>query len=108
MPATTPRIITIALATLAVAAPAATAMPLRDHTGTSRLAGTTSAQDVRNPDNRIAQDLAHLRAGGTAAAPGDDGPSRLLFIGPALALLAVLAVGMVHARISRTPRRSPA
>jgi len=56
MTSTTPRIITIALATLAIAAPAATAMPVRDTTGveTSSLAGTTSApkQDLRNADNR--------------------------------------------------------
>ncbi len=59
----TPRIITVALATLAIAAPAATAMPMYEHGGSSApranadirtgsLAGTTSspAQDLRNPD----------------------------------------------------------
>jgi hypothetical protein len=73
MTSTTPRIITAALLTLAVAAPAATAMPSRDNEGvqTSSLAGTVTprqdlrgadarpgavyqapAQDLRNPDNK--------------------------------------------------------
>jgi hypothetical protein len=64
MTSTTPRIITIALATLALAAPAASAMPMYEHgesgtapradqdIRTSSLAGTTSSprQDLRNPD----------------------------------------------------------
>src|ERR1700750_2732066 len=65
MTSTTPRIITIALATLALAAPAANAMPLYEHDGaapakprstahiqTSSLAGTVSGQDLRNPDQQ--------------------------------------------------------
>jgi hypothetical protein len=66
MTSTTPRIITIALATLALAAPAANAMPLSEHDGspasprtnadirTSSLAGTPSdpVQDLRNPDQQ--------------------------------------------------------
>jgi hypothetical protein len=55
MTSTTPRIITIALAALALAVPAASAMPIRDDgVQTSSLAGTYSApaQDLRNPDNR--------------------------------------------------------
>jgi hypothetical protein len=64
MTSTTPRIITIALAMLALAVPAANAMPLYEHDGsqssgrnsadirTGSLAGTTSnpVQDLRNPD----------------------------------------------------------
>ncbi len=77
MTSTTPRIITIALASLALAAPAANAMPLYEHDGsptaarhttgvqTSSLAGTTASQfqDLRNPDqqapvpNKPLQDL---------------------------------------------------
>src|ERR1044072_9555306 len=66
MTSTTPRILTIALATLALAAPAASAMPLYEHDGsqsarnsgdiqTGSLAGTPSnpVQDLRNPDQRI-------------------------------------------------------
>jgi hypothetical protein len=66
MTSTTPRILTIALATLALAAPAASAMPLYEHDGsqsarnsgdiqTGSLAGTTSdpTQDLRNPDQQV-------------------------------------------------------
>jgi hypothetical protein len=53
----TTRIISIALATLAIAAPVASAMPTRDNGDirTSSLAGTTSApkQDLRNPDQQV-------------------------------------------------------
>jgi hypothetical protein len=65
MTSTTPRIITIALATLALAAPAANAMPLYEHDGapsakprstahiqTGSLAGTVTGQDLRNPDQQ--------------------------------------------------------
>ena len=65
MTSTTPRILTIALVVLALAAPAASAMPLYEHDGSSSarnsadiqtgsLAGTTSnpAQDLRNPDQQ--------------------------------------------------------
>jgi hypothetical protein len=66
MTSTTSRIITIALAVLALAVPAASAMPLYEHDGqaatgrnspdirTGSLAGTTSSpfQDLRSPDLR--------------------------------------------------------
>jgi hypothetical protein len=56
MTTTTPRIITTALLALAIAAPTAAAMPIRDAEGvqTSSLAGTTSApsQDLRGADAR--------------------------------------------------------
>src|ERR1044071_3981408 len=57
MTSTTTRIITTALAILALAAPVASAMPIRDNAGSSSLAGTTSApkQDLRNADNRAAR-----------------------------------------------------
>ena len=51
----TPHIISVALATLAFAAPAAVARPIdeRGQIGTSSLAGTTTPrQDLRNADNR--------------------------------------------------------
>jgi len=53
MTSTTPRIITAALLSLAVAAPAAAAMPIRDNQDvqTSSLAGTVSpSQDLRGAD----------------------------------------------------------
>ena len=55
MTSTTPRIITAALLSLAVAAPAASAMPIyNEGIQTSSLAGTTSAprQDLRGADTR--------------------------------------------------------
>ena len=128
MTSTTPRIITIALAILALAVPAASAMPIRDNGAqTSSLAGTTSApkQDVRNPDNRApgiepTQDLrnadnrvpAHqpqtmkpvVR---TQPAPAEhDGPSPLVFILPSLALIGMLAAATVYVRSSRQPARA--
>jgi hypothetical protein len=57
MTTTTPRIITITLATLALAAPAAVARPVSDsgEVRTSSLAGTADpAQDLRSPDTRDA------------------------------------------------------
>ena len=94
----TTRIITTALAMLAIAVPAASAMPMYEHgdttTGrstadirTSSLAGTTSAplQDLRNPDQRApqpgepTQDLRNPdnRAPGVEAAPAPTDTSRV-------------------------------
>ena len=134
MTSTTPRIITIALATLAIAAPAATAMPVRDTTGveTSSLAGTTSApkQDLRNADNRApvyvppaelapnmvppvvqhpyAADQLKPISSPVKATDGDDGTSPFVFIIPAVVLIAMLGAGVAFARTSRPARRSPA
>lgn len=123
-----PRIITIALAILALAVPAASAMPIRDNGAqTSSLAGTTSApkQDVRNPDNRApgiepTQDLRNADNRVPAQQPQtikpvvrtqpapvkNDGPSPLVFILPSLALIAMLAAATVYVRSSRQPART--
>jgi hypothetical protein len=123
-----PRIITIALAILALAVPAASAMPIRDNGAqTSSLAGTTSApkQDVRNPDNRApgiepTQDLRNPDNRVPAQQPQtikpvvrtqpapvkNDGPSPLVFILPSLALIAMLAAATVYVRSSRQPARA--
>jgi hypothetical protein len=123
-----PRIITIALAILALAVPAASAMPIRDNGAqTSSLAGTTSApkQDVRNPDNRApgiepTQDLRNADNRVPAQQPQtikpvvrtqpapvkNDGPSPLVFILPSLALIAMLAAATVYVRSSRQPARA--
>jgi hypothetical protein len=123
-----PRIITIALAILALAVPAASAMPIRDNgVPTSSLAGTTSApkQDVRNPDNRApgiepTQDLRNADNRVPAQQPQtikpvvrtqpapvkNDGPSPLVFILPSLALIAMLAAATVYVRSSRQPARA--
>jgi hypothetical protein len=125
----TTRIITIALAILALAVPAASAMPIRDNGGqTSSLAGTTSApkQDVRNPDNRApgidpTQNPANADNGVPVQQPPtmkpvdietqparvkDDGPSPLVFILPSVALLGMLAAATVYVRSSRQPARA--
>jgi hypothetical protein len=129
MTSTTPRIITIALAILALAVPAASAMPIRDDgVQTSSLAGTPSApaQDLRNPDNQApgvkpTPDLRNKDKGlpaqqpqtmnpvviETQPAPGkNDGPSPLVFILPSLALIAMLAAATVYVRSSRQPARA--
>jgi hypothetical protein len=124
----TPRILIIALAILALAVPAASAMPIRDNGAqTSSLAGTTSApkQDVRNPDNRApgiepTQDLRNADNRVPAQQPQtikpvvrtqpapvkNDGPSPLVFILPSLALIAMLAAATVYVRSSRQPARA--
>jgi hypothetical protein len=129
MTSTTPRIITIALAILALAVPAASAMPTGDNgVQTSSLAGTSSApkQDVRNPDNRApgigaTQDLPNADNRVPAQQPQtmkpvaietqpvpvkDDGPSPLVFILPSLALIGMLAAATLYARSSRQPARA--
>jgi hypothetical protein len=124
MTSTTTRIITTALAILALAAPVASAMPIRDNAGTSSLAGTTSApkQDLRNADNRAprAEDgVARVyippqqpqtmkpvpppKAAPVAATDTDDGTSPLVYILPGLVLIAMLAAGFSFARLSRRP-----
>jgi hypothetical protein len=128
MTSTTPtRIITIMLATLALTAPVAGAMPLRDDEGvrTSSLAGTTSPkQDLRNPDQQAPAPKPHqdLRNPDQQAPPvplkpyapvvltkpapvaDDGGPSPLLYILPTLALVAMLGAATVYTRSSRPAR----
>jgi hypothetical protein len=127
MTSTTTRIITTVLAILALAAPVASAMPIRDHAGTSSLAGTPSApkQDLRNErggppigafDNSKAnvyvvppqqpQTMKPVHIPKTAAPAAtntdtDNGPSPLVFILPGLVLIAMLAAGYSFARMSR-------
>jgi hypothetical protein len=130
MTSTTPRIILTSLATLALVAPAANAMPLRDHDGvqTSSRAGTTSAphQDLRNPDNQgpryqtpgrvapipvqqspyTADQLKPLST--PAQVTADDDPSPFVYIIPGVVLIAMLGAGIAFARTSRVARRSHA
>jgi hypothetical protein len=109
MTSPTPRIITIALATLALAAPAATAMPLYEHDGTPPPA---HRQDLRNADQR-APGIAIVPAQQpTTMAPvertkpvpavsdGND-PSPLVFILPSLVLLAMLGVATAYVKSTR-------
>ena len=129
MTSTTTRIITVALAILALAVPAASAMPIRDNgVQTSGLPRTSSApaQDLRNPDNRApgvkpTQDQRNADNGVPAQQPQtlkpvvietrpapvkDDGPSPLVFILPSLALIGMLAAATVYVRSSRQPART--
>ena len=136
MTSTTPRIITVALLVLAVAAPMASARPLPDEgVRTSSLAGTTSApsqdlrgpdarpeavpavprQDLRNPDNLGPRVVAPLLRGApnpvavsTPAVVTDDDPSPFVYIIPAIVLIALGATGFAFARTRRSTRRSPA
>jgi hypothetical protein len=128
----TTRIISIALATLAIAAPVASAMPTRDNGDirTSSLAGTTSApkQDLRNPDQQVPvvpkQDLRNpdqqvpvvpqqqpqtmkpvVIKQSPQPADDDGSPSPLVYILPSLVLVAMLAAGYGYARMSRRPAR---
>ena len=131
MTSTTTRIITIILATLALTAPVAGAVPVRDTEGvqTSSLAGTTSDkpyqdlrnpdqqapapkahQDLRNPDNRVPavpSDLPQTMKPVDLTQPApvaDDGPSPLVFILPGLALIAMFGAAAVYTRSSRPAR----
>jgi hypothetical protein len=123
MTSTTTRIITTALAILALAAPVAGAMPIRDNEGvqTSSLAGTTSApkQDLRNADQRAPGIEAVPYQQPQTMAPvvlthpkpvvvADDGPSPFVYIIPSVALIALLGAGFAFMRTSRPVRRSPA
>jgi len=132
MTSTTPRIITIALAALALAAPAAGARPLSDYGDmqTSSLAGTTSSprqdlrnadrqapapeptQDLRNADRRVTvvpaqqpQTMKPVVITKTQPAPANDdnGVSPFVYILPSLALVGMLAAGFGYARLSRRP-----
>jgi hypothetical protein len=111
------RCITIAVVSLAVAAPAASAMvvdPLPT-TGTA-----TPTQDLRNPDQRVpAQSVADMHASTAIAAhqaqpsapkSSDDGISPLVYVLPSAALLAALgaATGFVvsSGRSSRSHARA--
>jgi hypothetical protein len=126
MTSTTTRIITTVLAILALTAPVASAMPIRDHADTSSLAGTPSApkQDLRNADNRAprAEDgvarvyippqqpqtmrpvhITKTTAPAATTTDTDNGPSPLVFILPGLVLIAMLAAGYSFARMTRRP-----
>jgi len=128
MASTTTRIITTTLALLALSAPVAGAMPIRDTEGvqTSSLAGTTSdgpRQELRNPDQRAPaakpyQDLrnpdrrapvpvrpsAPVQITKPAPAADDGGPSPLVYIIPSLALVAMLGAAMIYTRSTRPAR----
>jgi hypothetical protein len=129
MTSTTTRTVAALLATLALTAPVASAMPIRDADGsrTSSLAGTPAPrQDLRNPDQQAPapepkQDLrnpdqrapappvplkpyAPVELTKPAPVAVDDGPSPLVFVLPTVALIAMLAAAAVYMRSSRPAR----
>jgi hypothetical protein len=106
------RCITIALASLAIAAPAASAMVV-DPMPTS--GSTAPTQDLRNPDQRVPQQsvpdmhtstaIAAHQAQPSASKPSDDGVSPLVYVLPSAALLAALGAATGFAVSSgRFPR----
>jgi hypothetical protein len=133
MTSTTPRIITVALLVLAVAAPVASARSLPDEgVQTSSLAGTTSStyqdlrgadarpqavaavpdRDLRNADNRAPRYVPPvIRVAPAPVQPTvatDDDPSPFVYIIPAIVLIALGATGFAFARTRRSTRRTAA
>jgi hypothetical protein len=113
MTSTTPRIITIALAILALAVPAASATPTRDQGGqTPSWAGTfwSPTPDPRNAHNgRPAQQPQTMKPVAIETHPAgvkDHGPSPLVFILPSLALIGMLTAATLYVRSSRQPARA--
>jgi hypothetical protein len=128
MTSTTPRIVAAILVTLALTAPVASAMPMRDSddgSRTSSLAGTPAQkQDLRNPDQQAPapepkkQDLrnpdqqapvplkpyAPVELTKPAPVAVDDGPSPLVYIIPSLAVVAMLGAAVIYTRSSRPAR----
>ena len=106
------RCITIALASLAITAPAASAM-VADPLPTASTPAPT--QDLRNPDQRAPQSVPDLHASTAIAAQqaqrstpkpsADDGVSPLVYVLPSAALLAALGAATGFAVSSgRFPR----
>jgi hypothetical protein len=128
MTSTTTRTVAAILATLALTAPVANAMPMRDAddgSRTSSLAGSPAPrQDLRNPDQQAPapkpkQDLrnpdqqappvplkpyAPVVLTKPAPVTVDDGPSPLVFILPSVALIAMLGAAVIYTRSSRPAR----
>jgi hypothetical protein len=107
------RSISVALAALAIAAPAAGAMSDRGDVRTSSLAGTsTPRQDLRNPDQRnpvpntVPQPVGKTVVQSPAREVDGDGTSPLLYIVPGLGIAAV--AGVVIVRGNGRVRRSHA
>jgi hypothetical protein len=107
MTSTTTRTVALILATLALTAPVASAMPVRDGDGASARA---PVQDLRNPDQRTPGSPVPLKPYEpvqlTKPAPiaVDDGPSPLVFILPSIALVAMLGAAAIYMRSSRPAR----
>jgi hypothetical protein len=111
MTSTTTRTVAAVLATLALTAPVASAMPIRDPDNgsrTSSLAGTPAPkQDLRNPDQQAPPVPLKPYAPVVLTKPApvaDDGTSPLVYIIPSLALAAMLGAAVIYTRSSRPAR----
>ena len=129
MTSTITRTVALILATLALTAPVATAMPTRDAddgSRTSSLAGTAEPrqdlrnpdqqapapapkQDLRNPDQRVPEPVplkpyAPVELTKPVPVADDGGPSPLVYIIPSLALAAMLGAAVIYTRSSRPAR----
>ena len=105
MTSSTTRIITIALAILALAAPVAAAAPMRD--GSPPLAAPTPhARVYVIPDGLFKQPPATAPAhNAPPAVSADSDPSPLVYILPSLAIIAMFAATAVFIRGTRQPAR---
>ena len=119
MTSTTTRIITITLALIALSAPVAGAMPLREDGSAlapkqdlrnpdQQAPAPRPYQDMRNPDQRITPPVPvtpYVPVELTRPAPvADDGPSPLVFILTSHALVAMLAAAVIYTRSARPAR----
>jgi hypothetical protein len=120
MTSTTPiRIITIALALLALSAPVAGAMPPRDTVTVApkqdlrnpdqQFPAPRPYQDLRNPDQRFPAPPASSPQPVVRTQPApvanDGGPSPLVWVLPSLVLVAMLGAAVIYTRSSRRPAR---
>jgi hypothetical protein len=123
MTSTTTRIISVALAMLAIAAPAATARSLDSYQDLrnpdQQAPAPQTYQDLRNPDQRnpdqrapgVPSDLPQTMKPVVIEQPepqpvaDDGGPSPLVFIAPSLVLVAMFGAALVYTRSARHPAR---
>ena len=101
MTSTTTRIITIALAILAVAAPVAGAAPIRDHDGRPAKRAHVYVIPASAFKPQPVTTAPAPRAKPPATDSGD--PSPLVYILPSLALIAMLGAATMYVRASRRP-----
>jgi hypothetical protein len=103
MTSLTTRIVTIALAALALAAPAANAMPLRDNPMTDPLQQLRTLDDPVPAQQPTTYAPVHI-AKPAPAAVDDSGASPVAFILPSLVLMGMLGAATIYVRKARPVR----
>jgi hypothetical protein len=110
----TMQVIAVALTSLAVAAPVATAVPVEQPLEHGS-AAVAPAQDLRNPDQRAPLTAAAppstspaVHAPAPAVQADDGGTSPLAYVLPSLALVLIAVAAAAYARTAAHPRRSHA